>query len=56
MLRRPLLIQPHLDRIVLSSLAYMRFDPNYSYGDENNDGIGDGDEIDEDAEDFEGDE
>ncbi len=44
-LRCPSLIQPHLDKIVLSSLAYMRFDPNYSYGDENND---------EDGEEFEG--
>jgi cullin-associated NEDD8-dissociated protein 1 len=33
-LRCPALIQPHLDQIVLSALAYMRYDPNYSYGDE----------------------
>lgn len=55
-LRCPLLIQPHLDRIVLSSLAYMRFDPNYSYGDENNNEDGVDDEIVEDAEEFEGEE
>lgn len=32
--RCPALIQPHLDQIIHSSLAYSRFDPNYSYGDE----------------------
>jgi len=36
-LRCPALIQPHLDQIIHSSLAYMRFDPNYSYGDEDDD-------------------
>ena len=34
--RCPSLIQPHFDQIIHSSLAYMRFDPNYSYGDEDN--------------------
>ena len=57
-LRCPALIQPHLGQIIHSSLAYMRFDPNYSYGDEDDDEEGDGsDAIDEDdsedAEDFE---
>jgi cullin-associated NEDD8-dissociated protein 1 len=33
-LRCPALIQPHLDQIMLSALSYMRYDPNYSYGDE----------------------
>jgi cullin-associated NEDD8-dissociated protein 1 len=33
-LRRPVEIQPHLPQIVHSALAYTRFDPNYSYGDE----------------------
>lgn len=47
-LRCPALIRPHLDQIIHSSLAYMRFDPNYSYGDEDN---GDGDEDDEAEED-----
>jgi len=54
-LRCPALIQPHLGQIIHSSLAYMRFDPNYSYGDED-DEEGDGsDAIDEDtdAEEFE---
>ncbi|EED91192.1 hypothetical protein THAPSDRAFT_262874, partial [Thalassiosira pseudonana CCMP1335] len=45
-LRCPALIQPHLGQIVHSALAYMRFDPNYSYGDED-------DIIEEDAEDEE---
>ena len=52
-LRCPSLIQPHLDKIILSSLAYMRFDPNYSYGDEN---INDEDGIDVDSEEFDGEE
>ena len=34
-LRRPVQIQPHLPKIIHSALAYMRHDPNYSYGDEN---------------------
>ncbi|KAL7537675.1 hypothetical protein ACHAXR_011644, partial [Thalassiosira sp. AJA248-18] len=41
------LVQPHLDQIIHSSLAYMRFDPNYSYGDEDD---GDEDAIEEDEE------
>lgn len=49
-LRCPALIQPHLDQIVQSALAYMRYDPNYSYGDEDDESGGE--EIDED-EDFE---
>jgi cullin-associated NEDD8-dissociated protein 1 len=59
-LRCPALIQPHLDQIIHSSLAYMRYDPNYSYGgDDDSDGDGDDDvgdaidEQDEDAEEFE---
>eukprot|EP00584_Thalassiosira_punctigera_P023758 CAMPEP_0172551974 /NCGR_PEP_ID=MMETSP1067-20121228/42878_1 /TAXON_ID=265564 ORGANISM="Thalassiosira punctigera, Strain Tpunct2005C2" /NCGR_SAMPLE_ID=MMETSP1067 /ASSEMBLY_ACC=CAM_ASM_000444 /LENGTH=1389 /DNA_ID=CAMNT_0013339865 /DNA_START=148 /DNA_END=4317 /DNA_ORIENTATION=+ len=50
-LRCPALIQPHLDQIIHSSLAYMRFDPNYSYGDED-DGE-DGEAMDEDEEESE---
>lgn len=61
-LRCPALIQPHLDQIIHSSLAYMRFDPNYSYGG-NDTGDDDGgnddddaiDDQDEDAEEFEDD-
>jgi len=33
-LRCPALIRPHLDQIVYSALAYMRFDPNYTYDDD----------------------
>mmetsp|Transcript_26833 Transcript_26833/g.56514 ORF Transcript_26833/g.56514 Transcript_26833/m.56514 type:complete len:1376 (+) Transcript_26833:345-4472(+) len=43
-LRCPALIQPHLDQIVLSSLAYIRYDPNYSYGDEDDDSADDDEE------------
>lgn len=53
-LRCPSLVRPHLDQIIHSSLAYMRFDPNYSYGDE--DEGDDGDEGDADDEDQEDDE
>ncbi len=36
-LRRPVEIQSHLPQIIHSALAYMRYDPNYSYGDEGED-------------------
>lgn len=39
--RRPVEVQPHLPKIIHSALAYIRYDPNYSYGDEIN-GIGNG--------------
>jgi len=52
-LRCPTLIQPHLDQIVLSSLAYMRYDPNYSYEDENNEDGEEEDVIEEDDDEFE---
>lgn len=45
-LRCPTQIQKHLSEIIHSALAYMRYDPNYSYGDENEDN-----EMDEDEED-----
>jgi len=45
-LRCPTQIQPHLNQIIHSSLAYIRYDPNYSYGDENEDN-----DMDEDADD-----
>ncbi|KAL7470571.1 hypothetical protein ACHAXS_010825 [Conticribra weissflogii] len=51
-LRCPALIQPHLDQIVLSSLAYIRYDPNYSYGDEDDD-VDEEDEENKDDEEFE---
>ena len=48
-LRKPVEIQPHLASIVHAALAYMRHDPNYSYGDENDDEDGSGDdEVEED--------
>jgi cullin-associated NEDD8-dissociated protein 1 len=34
-MRRPVQIQPHLPQIIHAALAFMRHDPNYSYGDEN---------------------
>mmetsp|Transcript_16504 Transcript_16504/g.23461 ORF Transcript_16504/g.23461 Transcript_16504/m.23461 type:complete len:1396 (+) Transcript_16504:70-4257(+) len=54
----PSQVQPHLSPIIHSALAYMRFDPNYSYGDENNgesnDSIDDdGFDDDEDEEEYE---
>ena len=50
-LRCPALIQPHLDQIVQSAMAYMRYDPNYSYGDEDDES---GDEaINDEEDDFE---
>ena len=33
-LRRPHEVKPHLPQIIHAALAYMRYDPNYSYGDE----------------------
>ncbi len=54
-LRRPVEVQPHLSQIVHAALAYMRYDPNYSYGDENNEDQDDADEdeyeMDDDEED-----
>lgn len=52
-LRRPVEVQPHLSQIVHAALAYMRYDPNFSYGDEN---TGAEDEDDEDEYDMEEDE
>lgn len=48
-LRRPTQIQPHLPQIIHSALAYMRHDPNYSYGDENQ---SDNEQTEEDSEDY----
>lgn len=56
-LRCPALVQPHLDQIILSSLAYMRYDPNYSYGrDDEGDSFDAAYRQDEEAEEFEDDE
>eukprot|EP00979_Chaetoceros_neogracilis_P018000 scaffold10547_cov268-Chaetoceros_neogracile.AAC.9 len=46
-LRKPVEIQPHLPSIIHSALAYMRHDPNYSYGDENEEEKGSADVADE---------
>jgi len=48
-LRRPVQIQPHLPQIIHSALAYMRHDPNYSYGDENQ---SDNDQVEEESDDY----
>jgi len=55
-------VVPHLPKIIQSSLAYMRYDPNYSYGDEDVEDEPDDadidpeDDEDDDNEDFEEDE
>jgi len=46
-LRRPKEVRPHLPDIIYAALAYMRYDPNYSYGDEDQD-----DEEDKDDDDY----
>eukprot|EP00574_Skeletonema_japonicum_P010659 CAMPEP_0201716250 /NCGR_PEP_ID=MMETSP0593-20130828/2261_1 /ASSEMBLY_ACC=CAM_ASM_000672 /TAXON_ID=267983 /ORGANISM="Skeletonema japonicum, Strain CCMP2506" /LENGTH=1369 /DNA_ID=CAMNT_0048206003 /DNA_START=50 /DNA_END=4159 /DNA_ORIENTATION=- len=46
-LRCPALIRPHLDQIVYSALAYMRFDPNYTYDDDDDDNDAEDDEEEE---------
>lgn len=46
-LRCPALIRPHIDQIVDSALAYMRFDPNYTYDDDDDDAEEDEEEEEE---------
>ena len=46
-LRRPHEVQPHLPQIIHAALAYIRHDPNYSYGDEDE---GQEDDMDSDQE------
>ncbi len=46
-------VEPHIDKIVQAALAYMSYDPNYSYGidedgDDMDEGNGDGDDDDDD--------
>jgi len=53
-LRCPKQVEPHLEKIIQAALAYMRYDPNYSYGDDNA-SDGDGEEDDEDPYDDDGD-
>jgi cullin-associated NEDD8-dissociated protein 1 len=45
-LKSPTQVEPHLERIVQAALAYMSYDPNYSYGTEA-DGNRDGDDDDQ---------
>ena len=45
-LKSPVEVETHLDKIIQAALAYMSFDPNYSYGDED----ADDDDQDEDEE------
>ena len=58
-LRCPTQVEPHLDKIVQAALAYMSYDPNYSYGleddgmDGNNEDDDGDDEYDEDDDEFE---
>lgn len=52
-LRCPTQVQPHLEKIIQAALAYMSYDPNYSYGndnDGNNDDDNGGDDMDYDDE------
>jgi len=49
-LRCPTQVQPHLDNIIQAALAYMSYDPNYSYGSDteeggDKDGDNDGDDM-----------
>ena len=43
-LRCPTEVEPHLDNIIQASLAYMSYDPNYSYGDDDEEADGEDDE------------
>lgn len=52
-LRCPALILPHLDQIVYSALAYMRYDPNYTYDDDDDDAEDDEEEEEMEEEDEE---
>ena len=49
-LRCPTQVQPHLDKIIQASLAYMSYDPNYSYGDDGEDEENAGGDDDDDME------
>lgn len=43
-LRCPTQVQPHLDKIIQAALAYMSYDPNYSYGNDAEDRVDDNDD------------
>jgi len=49
-LRCPTEVEPHLEKIIQAAMAYMSYDPNYSYGDEPDDQE-ENDECDDDADD-----
>lgn len=46
-LRCPSEVEPHLDKIIQAALAYMSYDPNYSYGTDEDDQDGGQDDDDE---------
>lgn len=51
-LRCPKQIEPHLEKIIQASLAYMSYDPNYSYGTEDDeDGNNDDEDLDDEYDD-----
>jgi len=43
-LRCPTQVEPHLEKIIQAALAYMSYDPNYSYGNDEEDQNEDGDD------------
>ena len=45
--RCPTEVEPHLDQIVQAALAYMSYDPNYSYGDDDVEEVDEDDEFDD---------
>lgn len=49
-LRCPKQVTPHLNAIIQASLAYMSYDPNYSYGTEGTEAEGEDEDLDEDEE------
>jgi hypothetical protein len=55
-LKSPTQVEPHLERIVQAALAYMSYDPNYSYGTDDDGGGGITDDNDDDDMDDENDE
>ena len=51
--RCPAEVEPHLDQIVQAALAYMSYDPNYSYGDDDVDDVDEDDDYEEEDDDLE---
>lgn len=58
-LRCPVEVEPHLESIITAALAYMSYDPNYSYGRQEEDGyddaaiVSDNEEDDDEEDDYE---